>query len=215
MQNPDIDKVLTLFRKENDGLSNIFEIYHAIIEYIKSGKAIYDIGHPDFYMGAIRQPGYKSSSYSPNLSIFQLAKTLSIYLKHFDTNLVWYRDLSSWENFCKFVMEIHQIRFFKRNRCLIIDYNHYLQKEECPACGLKRLDIFTLREGEIYLSRKDNLVSIDCRHCGNYILTTGTFKYLEDFEKKSKLHVFLATRPSKEKKVSLKITPKILKEIIK
>ncbi len=213
MQKPNIEEILNLFRNGNNGLGNIFEIYHSLIEYIKSGEAIYDMGHPDFYMGAIRYPGYKPSSYSPNLSIFQLARTLSTYLNHFDTTLVWYRDLSSWDNFCKFVMEIHQINYLKRNRRLFISFKHYLNKEECPACGLKRLDYFSLKEDHIYLSRKENLIFIDCRRCGNYILTTGAFKYLDDFEKKSKLHVFLATRP--EKKADMKITPKILKEVIK
>lgn len=214
MQKPDIGEILSLLNNENDGLGYIFEVYHALIEFIKSGNAIYDMGHPDFYMGAINYPGYNYSSYLPTLTIFQLAKACSNYLKHFDTRLVWYRDLSTWENFCKFVMEVHQIKYFKRNRRLVISYNYYLLKKECPACGIRRINFFSEKEDEIYLSKKDNLVFINCRRCGKYILTTGTFKYLDDFEKKSKLYVFLATRPKKTKKNELKVSPKILREIL-
>lgn len=214
MKNPDIKNILTLLNDENEGVSNLFEIYHAIIEYIKSGKAINDMGHPDFYMGAIGYPDYNYTTYPPDIPIFKLAKAFSTYLNHFNTNYIWYRDLSSWKKFCKFIMEIHQVHFFERNRRLIISYKHYLKKEECPACGLKRLDFFASKEDEIYLSKKGNLIYVNCRRCGNYILTTGSFKYLDDFEKKSKLHVFLATRPEKDRNTDIKITPKILKEII-
>lgn len=213
MLKPDISELLSLINDEDKGLGYIFEIYHALIEFIKSGNAIYDMGHPDFFMGAINYPGYKYSSYSPTLTVFQLAKSCSNYLKHFDTRLVWYRDLSTWQSFCKFVMEINQINNFKRKRRLIISHKYYLRRKECPACGIQQVDFFG-NENKIFLTKKGNLVFIDCKRCGKYILTTGTFRYLEDFEKKSKLYVFLATRSKKERKNEIKINPKILKQIL-
>jgi len=212
MNEPYIEELLKLITNQDDGPYYILEIYHAIIEYIKSGNAIKDMGHPHFYFGAT---GHNDSSfdstYSPTLPIFQLAKACSNYLKHFDTRLIWYRDLSTWENFCKFVMEINQINFFKRNRRLIISYKYYLRKKECPSCGIQQIDYFG-NEDKIFLTKKENRIFIDCRRCGKYVLTTACFKYLDDFEKKSKLYVFLATRPEKEREKN--ITPKILKEIL-
>ena len=210
MQKSAISEIISLFNNENDSVRYIFEIHHSLIEYIKSGQAIPDMGHPDFFAGATDQKNYQYSSYSPSLRIFQLAKACSNYLKNFDTRLIWYRDLSTWKNFCRFVIEVHQIKFFKRNRHLVISHKYYLRKIECPACGIRRIDIYSTNHDEIYLTKKDNLVYIDCRRCGKYIITTGSFKYLDDFEKKSKLFVYLTTRP--EKKDEQIITPKFLRE---
>ncbi len=214
MQKPDIKEITSLLNDENDSLSYIFEIYHSIIEFIRSGNAIEDMGHPDFYMGAINYPGYKYTSYPPTLTIFKLAKACSNYLSHFNTNLIWYRDLSTWENFCKFVMEVRQIRYFKRKRRLFISYKHYLRIQECPSCGLMKTDFYG-REYEVSLTKNENLIAVNCERCGKYILTTSTFKYLDDFEKKSRLFVFLSTRMNKEIDNGLTIMPKSLKEIIK
>ncbi len=171
------------------------------------------MGHPDFYMGARSAPDYNYSSFPPTLTIFQIAKTYSNYLKHFDSRLVWYRDLSTWESFCKFVLEINQTKYFIRNRRLIKSYKYYLRRNECPSCGIQQFD-FLGKKDEIYLTKKGKLISINCRRCGKYILTTGTFKYLDSFEKKSRLYVILATSPKKLKNYEQIISPKILKEIL-
>ncbi len=213
MQNSNISEILSLFNDEKHGVYNIFEIHHALIEYIKSGKAISDMGHPDFFFGATENSAYNYSSYRPSLAIFQLAKAFSNCLKQFDTKLIWYRDLSTWKDFCKFVMEVHLTKSLKKKRRLVISHNYYLHNSECPACGIRRFNLYSSEEDKIDLFKKNNLVYIDCRRCGTYILTTGTFKYLDEFEKKSKLFVYLTTRP--ERKHELKITPKFLREIIK
>jgi len=53
MQKPDVEEILSLFRDGNEDIGYIFEVYEAIIEFIKSGKAIPDMGHGAFYMGGI------------------------------------------------------------------------------------------------------------------------------------------------------------------
>ena len=219
MHKSDSKEIFTLLNDEKYGASCIFEIYHALLEFVRSGKAIYDMGHPDFFLGATgNMDETLYSSYSPSLTVFQLAKACTKYLKNFDTKLVWYRDLSTWQNFCKYVVELYQIQYFKRNfRKAIKSYNHYIRAIECPACGSRRYNyrLNSKTKGEVYIKDKDNLVYIDCRRCGKYIITHGAFKYLDSFEKKAKLYVFLSTRVDKKNEFELKITPKILKEIIK
>ena len=130
--------------------------------------------------------------------------------------MVWYRDLSTWQNFCKYVVELDQIKYFKRHFSRVIkSYKHYIRTIECPACGLRKHNYRLDFEDKVYINDKGSLVYIDCRRCGKYIISHGAFKYLDSFEKKAKLYVFLSTRIDKNNKDELEITPKILKEIIK
>ena len=95
---------------------------------------------------------------------------------------------------------------------MVISYKYYLRKIKCPACETRRLSIHSTNEEKIYLTKKDNLVYVNCRRCGKYVLTTGCFKYLDEFEKKSRLHVYLAKRP--DKNIETEIFPKFFKEVI-
>ena len=216
MYESDLKVILSLLKDKENGAWYISEIYHALLEYIRYGEAISDMGHPDFHLGASGNiHGTYHSNYSPSSTIFQLASACSNYLNNFDTELIWYRDLSTWEKFCKFVVELKQIKYFKRNfRKAIKSYKYYIGRIECPACGSVRNNYKFDRTDEVYLEDKDNLVFVNCRRCGKYIISHGSFKYLDSFEKKAKLYVFLSTRADRNNEYELKITPKILKEII-
>ena len=214
MLNSDLDAVLRLFNDKETNLDNIFEIYHSLIIFIISGKAISDMGHPDFYMGAINYPDYKYSSFSPRINIFQITKTLSKYLNNFDTNLIWYRDLSTWEKFCKFVMERYQIRRFTLTRKLIKSYKHYLRVSECPACGLKKYNDYNNEEEDISIGKTDKYINVNCRRCGKFSITTSAFKELDSFENKSKLYVYLSTREKVKKHEEFLVNPKTIRKII-
>ncbi len=215
MQKTDINEILSLINNKDKGLGYILEIYHALIEFIKSGNAIRDMGHPDFYFGATCYKDYHYSSYPPSLTIFQLAKAFSDCLKKYDTSYVWFRDLSTWEDFCKFIIELHQIRYFYRNHLWPIkSYKYYLRKTECPACGTKRINYRFDLKFKVNVKEIDKSIYIECRSCGNYILTRNAIKYLDSFEKKAKLYVYLSTRVKNKNIFGPKITPKMLKEMI-
>lgn len=196
MENLIITKIFLFLNNEKNGSYYIFEIYHALLEYIKSGKAIDDMGHPDFIFGSCGDlnKSHYSRYYSSSLIIFKIVQAFSEYLNEFEPDLVWYRDLSTWQNFCKYIIEIHQINYFKNNFPRpYLSYNHYLKKIECPACGIRKYIPKSDKEDKISVIDKDGLIHVNCRRCGKYVITHGSFKYLDSFEKKAKLYVFLFT----------------------
>jgi transcription elongation factor Elf1 len=216
MNTADISEISALLHDEEAGASYIFEIHHALIEYIRSGNAISDMGHPDFFLGASGDTNRTLySRYPPSLAVFQLARACSKYLKNFDTRLIWYRDLSTWEKFCQFIVELHQLDYLRSNyRKAIKSHKYYLRQLECPACGSRQYNSRSGSKDEIHLDDKDNLVYIECRRCGRYIMTHSAFKSLDSFEKKAKLYVFLSTRANRQSEFNTKITPKVLREIL-
>jgi len=214
----DTREILTLLNDVEHGSSYVSELYHALIEYIKSGEAISDMGHPDFAWGACgNMDETYYSSYKPSTcAVFQLARACSRYLNDFDMNYTWYRNLSTWLEFCKFVVERAQINVLKWNlRKLIKSHNYYVRKIECPACGSRRRDSFLDTNDEVYVETKDRLVHVNCRRCGKYNMTFSAFKFLNTFENKAKLFVFLFTRADKHLECESTITPKLLKETLK
>lgn len=208
-----INQSISMFNLSEHNLDLAYEIYHAIIEYIKSGNAISDMGHPDFLDGAKNKSKNQYSSYSPDLTIYRLAKTFSDFLSNYDTALIWYRDLSTWEKFCKFIIEIHQNEVLKKKGRLVKSINYYLNNQICPACGIQKFNYINNKKDKISLTRDKNLIFVKCRRCGKFIITSGSFKYLDTFAKKSKLFVFLHTRTNKE--CNDLINPQKLREIIK
>lgn len=215
MYNNDLNSILTLLKDEKDGAGNIQEIYHAFLEYIKSGQAISDMGHPDFMSGA-RGTGADAdySSFRPSSTIFQLVSSCSKYLNNYDMNLVWYRDLSTWEKYCKYVVELKQVQYFQRHFPKVIkSYKSYIRSKICPACGTVRYNDIYDSTDEIFLENRGSNVFIDCRRCGKYVLSHSSFKELDSFEKKAKLFVSLATRQNKQSDYGSPITPKIVKRL--
>jgi len=199
----DTREILALLDDGENGPSKVSELYHALIEYIKSGNAIPDMGHPDFALGACGNADEKLySSYKPSTcTVFQLAQTFSRYTSNFDMPYTWYRSLSTWQEFCKFVAERAQIDNLRRNfRKTIKSHNYYFCKTECPACGARRRDFFLDIEDEVYVKIQERLVLIDCRRCGKYRMSFPSFNFLYSNENKAKLFVFLFTRTDKKKR---------------
>jgi len=218
MSSFDTMDILTLLSDEKEGSCYVNELYHALLEYIKSGEAIPDMGHPDFAYGAcgnMNETFY--STYKPSrCAVYKLAAACSKHLNNFDMNYTWYRDLSTWPEFCKFVLEREQINSFKRRfRKVTKSHNYYVQNNECPACGARRRDYFFNTSEEVSVDIKDGLVHVECRYCGKFNISFAAFKVLNSFEKKSKLSVFLFTRPNKNTELKSKITPKLLRETLK
>ncbi len=110
------EEILTLLKDSEYGASHIIELYHALLEYIKSGKAISDMGHPDFSRGAFANSdeGFYSSYKPSTCSLFLLARAFSRYLNNYDMPYIWYRDLGTWQKFCKFVLERSRVESFRR-----------------------------------------------------------------------------------------------------
>lgn len=216
MLKADIKPIISLLTDKEDGAWNVQELYHSLIEYIRSGDAISDMGHPNFIQGARGE--YDASSfttYSPNTTIYVLVSEFSRYLNNFDVSLIWYRDLSSWEKFCRYIVELKQIKYFKRHFAKVVkSHNHYLQRKICPSCGTMRYNDIYDRTNEIFLEHKGSQVYINCRRCGKYVLTHSAFQCLDTFEKKSKLYVYLATRQRKDSGYDLILSPKKLRIII-
>jgi hypothetical protein len=209
----DLESILSLLTDEEDGAWNIQEIYHAFLEYIKSGQAISDMGHPDFMRGA-RGAGTNAnySSFRPSSTIFKLVSSCSKYLNNYDMSLIWYRDLSTWEKYCKYVVELKQIRYFQKHFTKAIkSYKSYIGRKTCPACGTARYNDISDKTDQIFLENRGSNVFIDCRRCGKYVLSHSSFNELDSFEKKAKLFVSLVTRQNKYSDYGSPITPKILK----
>jgi hypothetical protein len=145
--------ILTLLNDVDYGAWHVTEIYHALIEYIKSGEAISDMGHTDFARGACGNTDETFySRYKPSTcTVFQLAKACSRYLAEFDMGYVWYRNLGIWQEFCKFVVERERINYLRRR---IKSHNYYVRNIECPACGSRKHHHLLDIEGEISVETK-------------------------------------------------------------
>jgi len=193
----------------------VTEIYHALIEYIKSGEAINDMGHPDFLRGAsgnILNAQY--SSYSPKSSFFQIVKSFSEFLLNHELNYVWYRELNTWKKYCQFIVELHQINLSTRTGARIYkSWAPFVNRCICPSCGLHQYDYIRFKPNDLIINIVNNHVFIDCERCGQYSMQKSTFKRLDTYELKAKLFVYLVTRNHRHEDLELVVTNSILNEI--
>ncbi|MEA2078227.1 MAG: hypothetical protein U9O95_09455 [Candidatus Marinimicrobia bacterium] len=169
-------------------------IYHALLEYIKSGEAIpyRDMGHPDFSMGYRNYKGYKYSTHKPSSSLFKVVQYYSEQVKDIGKSYIWYRDLSSWEKYCQFVIEQHYIKIFeRRGKTPKHGYEYYIRHCECPACGTKKYSEYSSGNNNINIKFNGKYVQVKCSRCHQFRINKSAFQYLDTYEKKAKLSVFL------------------------